>query len=73
MSMNILGAPVMVDYYTIHDVDNGTIGWAPHTASPKSDIIETEVPNPAKLLLSYYDLETYAWVSKLRSRNVVLY
>ena len=73
MSMNILGAPVMVDYYTIHDVDNGTIGWAPHTDSPKSDIIETEVPNPAKLLKSYYELEAEAWGKQLRSRNVVLY
>ena len=41
--MNILGLPVLIDYYTMHDVEKGTISWAPHSGSDKKDIIEGEV------------------------------
>lgn len=38
MAMNILGMPVHVDYYTIHDPVKGTVNWAPHNNSPKDTI-----------------------------------
>lgn len=38
MAMNILGMPVHVDYYTIHDPVKGTVRWAPHNNSPKDTI-----------------------------------
>ena len=47
--MNILGLPVLIDYYTMHDVEKGTISWAPHTGSSKKDIIEGEVIARSKL------------------------
>lgn len=36
--MNILGMPVFVDYYSIHDAKTGNVSWAPHTNSVKSDL-----------------------------------
>ena len=50
LPLNILGKPLMIDYYTMHDVDRGTIGWVPHSDSGKDNIIETEVPVDAKKL-----------------------
>ena len=35
MAMNILGMPLHVDYYSVHNPVNGTVGWAPHSNSPK--------------------------------------
>ena len=37
--MNILGMPVFVDYYTIHDPVTGIVSWAPHGNSPKGDLL----------------------------------
>ena len=42
--MNILGMPVHVDYYTIHDPVTGLVTWAPHSNSPKGDIVKGAVP-----------------------------
>ena len=50
MAMNILGMPVHVDYYSIHDPVNGTVRWAPHNNSPKDTIQEGPVPPPNRLL-----------------------
>ena len=38
MAMNILGMPVHVDYYSMHDPVAGTVQWAPHSTSPKSAV-----------------------------------
>lgn len=38
LPMNILGMPLFVDYYTIHDPVTGVIGWAPHSSSLKSTL-----------------------------------
>ena len=38
-AMNILGMPLFVDYYTIHDPIAGTVGFAPHTTSLKKDLL----------------------------------
>ena len=48
LPLHILGKPLLIDYYTMHDVDKGKIGWVPHSDSGKDDIIETEVPVDAK-------------------------
>lgn len=39
MAMNVIGMPLFVDYYTIHDPETGTVGYVPHTTSNKSDIV----------------------------------
>lgn len=36
IGMNILGMPLHVDYYTVHDPESGTVSWAPHRDSAKS-------------------------------------
>ena len=48
--MNILGMPVHVDYYTMHDPVRGTVDWAPHYKSPKSDVVRTSTPSKDKQL-----------------------
>ena len=50
MPMNILGMPVHVDYYTMHDPKAGTVGWAVHSNSPKSDMVRTGIPDGTKTL-----------------------
>jgi len=50
MAMNILGMPVHVDYYTIHDPVTGTVNWAPHNNSPKDTIPSSDIPTPDRLL-----------------------
>ena len=44
LPMNILGMPIFVDYYTIHDPIKGTVGFAPHSASLKDNLQRGEVP-----------------------------
>ena len=44
LPMNILGMPLFVDYYTIHDPETGVIGWAPHTSSLKSTLQTGTIP-----------------------------
>lgn len=44
LPMNILGMPLFVDYYTIHDPVTGTVGWAPHTSSLKSSLVSGPIP-----------------------------
>ena len=35
---NVLGLPLMMDYYTTFDTEKGTITFAPHTSSAKVDL-----------------------------------
>ena len=45
--MNILGMPLLMDYYSIHDAEAGTIGWAPHSKSNKLPVRSGgTVPSP---------------------------
>ena len=44
LPMNILGMPLLVDYYSIHNPDTGVIRFAPHTASAKSSITSASIP-----------------------------
>ena len=45
LPMNILGMPLFVDYYSIHDPVTGLIGWAPHTTSLKDPIKAGSIPS----------------------------
>jgi len=45
MAMNIIGMPVLLDYYTIHDPATGKIGFVPHTTSDKSDVLAGVPPS----------------------------
>ena len=36
--MNILGMPLHVDYYTVHDPSTGKVSWAPHKDSAKGRV-----------------------------------
>ena len=57
---NILGVPVLIDYYAMHDVGKGTIRWAPHTNSAKSDVYVSDVPiNPKELKAKPREEEFY--------------
>ena len=47
LPMNILGMPLLMDYYSIHDAEAGTIGWAPHSKSNKLPVRSGgTVPSP---------------------------
>jgi len=50
LPMNILGMPLFVDYYTIHDPVQGTVGWAPHTSSLKESLVSGPIPPKSQLL-----------------------
>lgn len=51
MPMHILGMPVFVDYYSIHDPVAGTVDWAPHTNSPKDTVLSGPVPTEQFLVV----------------------
>lgn len=42
--MNMLGMPLFLDYYTVHDPETGKIGWAPHTGSEKDQVASGPLP-----------------------------
>ena len=42
--MNMLGMPLYLDYYSIHDPETGIIGWAPNTGSEKDSVQSGPVP-----------------------------
>ena len=42
---NILGLPLLMDYYSIFDMEDGTIGLAPHSASAKSTLADAKLPS----------------------------
>ena len=44
MAMHILGMPVFVDYYSVHEPLTGAVHWAPHTNSPKDTIVSGPIP-----------------------------
>ena len=43
-AFHVIGAPLFIDYYTIHEMDSGRIGFAPHNASKKPMLEEAEQP-----------------------------
>ena len=49
--------PVLLDYYAMHDVDKGTIRWAPHSNSSKSDVYVSAVPTNTKELKAWQKQE----------------
>ena len=50
MPLNVIGMPLFVDYYTIHDPLTGQIGWAPHAASNKDSLTRADSPSTARFL-----------------------
>lgn len=50
LPMNILGMPLFVDYYTIHDPVQGTVGWAPHSSSVKFNVASGNIPPKDQML-----------------------
>lgn len=48
--MNIIGMPLFVDYYSVHDPVLGQVTWAPHTASSKSSLQTGPIPPKSQLL-----------------------
>ena len=34
----VLGSPIMIDYYTIHDSERNRMGIAPHSLSSKREL-----------------------------------
>ena len=44
LPMNVLGMPIFVDYYSMHNPETGVIGFAPHDASTKQDIVRGTIP-----------------------------
>lgn len=50
--MNILGMPLHVGYYTVHDPVTGIVGWAPHTNSSKRSLSYSPVPTKRFLGIS---------------------
>ena len=49
--MHILGMPVFVDYYSVHEPLTGKVLWAPHTNSPKSTVVSGPIPTGKFLTL----------------------
>ena len=51
MSINslVLGNPIFIDYYTVHDQERNRMGFAPHTLSSKRNI---EVASNPEYMLS---------------------
>ena len=43
-SFNILGGPLLQDYYSIFNLEDGTIGVAPHTVSQKTELADATLP-----------------------------
>ena len=50
LPMHILGMPLFVDYYTIHDPLTGTVQWAPHTSSLKDSLVSGNLPPKDQLI-----------------------
>lgn len=50
--MNILGMPLHVDYYTVHDPSTGKVSWAPHKDSAKGRVLSGPPPTGERLLRS---------------------
>jgi len=44
MPMHILGMPVFVDYYSVHEPLTGAVHWTPHTTSPKDTVQTGPIP-----------------------------
>ena len=47
---NVLGMPLYVDYYSIHDPETGIIGWAPNSGSEKGSVKFGTVPPSSQFL-----------------------
>jgi len=50
LPMNIIGMPLFVDYYSVHDPVLGQVSWAPHTASTKSSLVTGSIPPKSQVL-----------------------
>lgn len=50
LAINMLGMPLFVDYYTVHDPVQGTISWAPHTSSLKESLVHGPIPSKDQLI-----------------------
>ena len=48
--MHVIGMPLLVDYYTVHDMDQGTIGFVPHSISSKTNLVSDA--QPTQILVS---------------------
>lgn len=48
--MNILGMPIFIDYYSVHDPETGKISWAPHPGSEKLNVQEGAVPPKSQVI-----------------------
>lgn len=59
----IMGLPLYMDYYTVHDDDNNRIGFAPKTGSSKSTLITGTKPERIFESLSPndYPVSDYSW------------
>ena len=44
MPYHILGLPIFQDYYTVHDMEYGRIGFAPHSTSRKQRLEAGSLP-----------------------------
>ena len=58
--------PLLMDYYTIHDAEAGTIGWAPHTKSNKLPVRSGTLPSPQGNLIKIK-------VEEIEVENLVAY
>jgi hypothetical protein len=56
--INILGMPLFIDYYSIHDPITGIISWAPHSNSNKGEIQLGIIPTDKFLTISDMSPET---------------
>mmetsp|Transcript_1795 Transcript_1795/g.2551 ORF Transcript_1795/g.2551 Transcript_1795/m.2551 type:complete len:270 (-) Transcript_1795:248-1057(-) len=70
--MNILGMPLHVDYYSVHDPEKGTVSWAPHKDSPKGTI-KTGPPPTGKRLLRSSSTEVKKRLSPVITLIVVIF
>lgn len=41
----VMGLPVFMDYYTVHDEDNGRLGFVPHNESEKGNLERGSQPS----------------------------
>ena len=47
---NVLGMPIFVDYYSVHEPEPGRISWAPHVTSIKQEVKRANAPSLEKFI-----------------------
>ena len=66
IGMNILGMPLHIDYYTVHDPVKGTVGWAPHKDSTKGQVVSGPPPKGDKMLrVTRDEVQLLPWYATL--------